>query len=135
LTDPKKDWRETDAGRFFQKNKVVIIACAAIALALNFAGGDGTSGTNGHPGGGGSGGGVQADGGYGSSGGGSGGSIPIDGGISGGGGSGGMTQEEWQRGQDREKNSVDGFIAEMIREEQTCPNGDVIAAHSTCPSE
>ena len=135
MTDPKKDWRETDAGQFFQKNKVVIIACAAIALALSFASGDGTSGTNGDPGGGGSGGGVQADGGYGSSGGRSGESIPIDGGTSGGDGSGGMTQEEWQRGQDREENRVDTFIEEVIREEQTCPNGDVISAHSTCPSE
>ena len=132
MTNPKKDWRETDAGRFFQKNKVVILCCAAVGVAFAYAGGDEST----DPGGGVV---VQADNPIQSV---DGGWVPQPGTTSGGvfnpvsdpsTGSGGTRTENWPGEKSQERIHKDRI--ETIREEQTCPNGIVISIHSDCPSE
>ena len=36
MNEPNKGWRESDAGKFFEKHKVPILVGAAIVLALSF---------------------------------------------------------------------------------------------------
>ena len=119
MNEPKKGWRESDAGKFYEKNKVPILVCAAIVLALSF------SGENTGGGGGGGGGGGASE------------PIPLVQGDSdsttpNGGGS--PSIDDWREEQKRRDIQHDKVI-EVIREEQTCSNGKVIPASDSCPDE
>jgi hypothetical protein len=117
MNEPKKDWNE-----FFRKNKTAILIAAAVVLALSYFSGSDT-GTN-QP--------VTpvvvgTD-------------VPVtDTGIPATDTSSPvgppMSIDEWNRDQDRKQKKHEEFVETVIREEQTCPNGEVISIHSQCASE
>jgi hypothetical protein len=107
MNEPKQGWRE-----IYEKNKVVILICAAVGIALSFAGGSGDDTPV-----------VIVGGDVSSSG-----NPTSETGT-------GPTIDEWRKDQDRKDKRHDEFVDSVIREEQTCSNGKVVSIHDTCPDE
>lgn len=116
MNAPKTSWRD-----FYEKNKKTIIICGAIGVGVSLASGNGSDAPvvvgGGAP---------VVDSGFPTPQGG----VPnTDTGIP------TRSVEEWNREQDRQQEKHEEFVESVIREEQTCSNGETISIHDTCPSE